>query len=175
MGPATFMLLLPLAAARPPSSTLLDEARLELQGMQATAASVTDRRARRHLESRIQRMDRLLARAIEASASEEPFEGAVAAVLTEEHDNERLDVIERLAGTRSFTTEEATTLAGLCTFDSTRAEALLVLHGSVEDPWRYAEALHVLDLQATRAHVAHELSLDTADVSVALGALAPHE
>ena len=74
-------------------------------------------------------------------------------------DSTRLEVIQTVARSGRFTTEEAAALASLLTFDSNRQDALIALYPAVTDPGRFVMALDILTYRSSRRQVTEALGL----------------
>lgn len=140
------------------------QARDEVEDIETIASGIRDPSARADLMTRLDHVDSLLARAEEQlqappRAPTLSFDDARTMVLQETFDDGRLEVIRRVARTGSFTTAEARALAELCTFDSTRKDALIALYPAVTDPQRFGLALDVLTFTSSKHEVVAALGL----------------
>jgi len=153
---------LPSFADRPNrSERLLSEARTELAALQYVAEDVRDRALRSQLTARIDRIDHLIQRADFAMDGTYGLtvEEARSIVANEAFDSGKVESIQRIARQGRFSTAEARSLAAMCSFDSARADALIALYPSVNDPWRFQLALDILDFSSTRERVGQTLGL----------------
>lgn len=140
------------------------EAREELRDLELLARSVRDPVMRAEMLSRIDRIDGLVGEAEQALDQPARPVGITMAeargmVAAEAFDDDRVEVIGRLARSSSYTTMEARELASLCTFDSSKADALVALYPAVSDPGRFAMALDILTFGSTRRDVERRLGL----------------
>jgi len=87
------------------------------------------------------------------------YQDARRIVQREPFDSGRLDAIRRVARTGRFTTQQAASLADLCTFDSSKQQALIALYPAVIDPGRYEMALGILTFPSSRRSVERALNL----------------
>lgn len=144
--------------------TYTREAHEELGDLRSAIRMVRDPVVRADLLTRIDRVDGLVSSA-EGEFREGPpapavsFGDARTMVLRETFDDDKLAVINRLAGQTRFTTAEAMALADLCTFETSKADALVALYPAVSDPQRFGLALDILTFASTRREVESALGL----------------
>lgn len=142
---------------------LIADARIELASLDRLARGVPQPGLRAEIDDRIDRIELLLVRAEGSLVPPEPrglrFDEALSIVERETFDRDKLAVIQSLARTGRYTTAQARQLAATCSFDSTRADALVALYPSLVDPERFALALDVLDFSSTRRDVQQRLGL----------------
>jgi hypothetical protein len=177
--------LMLLTAAAPAMSEhsptdLLDRAQRQVHQLDREIDQVRHPELRRSLEEKVARLDRTLDR-LERTGALEPrygpdrrgadhgygrpgprglsFHESMQLVRVESFDSRKLEVIQRLARTGRFTTDQARSLAAQLTFDSKKAEALIALYPAVVDPDRYVLALDVLDFGSSKRRVAQTLRL----------------
>jgi hypothetical protein len=160
---AVFLAAPALASHRGPLS-YTSEAREELADSEAIVRGIRDPSARAELLARLDHVDMLLAQAEdELSTPPSPpmlgFADARTMVTRESFDDDRLEVIRRLGRTGSFSTDEARQLVELCTFDSTRKDALIAIYPAVTDPQRFMLALDALTFSSSRREVETALGL----------------
>lgn len=140
------------------------EARDELADTAMIARGVRDPYVRAELLARLDRIDQLVATVeheLETPAQPPRLEyaDARAMVAAEAFDDDRLEVIRRLGRTGWFTTAEVRQIVEMCTFDSTRKDALIALYPAVSDPYRYMLALDALTFSSSRREVEAALGL----------------
>ena len=152
--PVLLLLIAATPTVKPELSDRMIAVRIALDDVERTAAEVQDPRLRRRLTARIARVNALLTETSPGLSDTDPdFQAALDALEAERFDNERLERIRSIASERQFSCEQAALLAATCTFDSARAEALLLLYPALSDPQQLESALDVLEFGTTRARV----------------------
>lgn len=160
-------------------ATLMAQTHAELGALRADIREVPGRQAQRKLHARVDRIESLLVRlentgavgrSDRARGPQRPppapppppglsFDEAMYMVQVETFDRGKLEAIDRAARNGSYTTDEARVLAAQLTFDSGKADALILLFPAVVDPHRYGLALDILTFGSNRARVAETLGL----------------
>jgi len=155
---------------------LLDRAQANVQALDNEIDMVRNPHVRSQLEQRADRLERLLRRIERSGALDEPrrprprpgpapgygmldFQDVRTLVQRERFDNDKVQVLQGVAGRARLTTAEARQLAAMMTFDSHKEQALIALYPAVVDPHRYRLALDVLTFSSSRRRVARTLGV----------------
>lgn len=177
---ALFAAVTPAMSERSPAQ-LMDKAQHQLSLMDQDINQMRHAGLRAQLQERVDRVDRLLRRIENSGALEQrfdrfdrpgqpqrpgayghralSFQDAMRMVRSSHMDRDKLDAIRSAAANGRFTTDQAMRLADQLAFDSNKAEALIILHGSVVDAHRYRVALQILDFSSNRRRVARSVGV----------------